>query len=290
MRKTLMSLGKRLGLGALLYRCYHAPLGWLNRCRRKGLRQLLREYCGHLQMSVRGRTRYKQEFLLYPGHYIDGIVFREGYYESEVLEAIRPYLGEGSVFWDIGANFGLHAITAKALHPAATVVALEPSPVLASRILANSSLNGVEIQVVSVGLWNQSGFKLLHCVNECNPGMTTFFPGSGTNGCCCLSVPVETGDALVRMGVVPPPTVMKIDVEGAEAEVLQGMENVLSSPLLRAVVLEAQSDSLDDGKDLPPEMQLLAASGLTAIEPLQRREHTAHNLSNFIAKRHNRIA
>ena len=289
MRKALIRLGKTLGLGVLLYRCYHAPLGWLNRCRRKGLLNLIWEYCGSAQMCARGRTLYRHEFFLYPSHYIDGIVFREGYYESEVLEAIRPYLGEGSVFWDIGDNFGLHAVSAKALHPSATVIALEPSPVLASRILANAGLNKVDIQVVSVGLWNSQGFKLLHCMDDVNPGMTTFVPWSGTKGCRSMSVAVETGDALVRMGVVPAPTVVKIDVEGAESKVLQGMEAVLASPSLRAVIFEARSDSLDAGNDIPPEMQLLAAGGLTAVERLQRREHTEHNLSNFIAKRVDRM-
>ena len=72
-------------------------------------------------------TRYGSRFYLRPRDGVDTHVLLEGFYESEVLEAVRPVLGPGAVLWVVGANFGLHAITAKFLHPHATVVAFEPS-------------------------------------------------------------------------------------------------------------------------------------------------------------------
>lgn len=47
----LGGLARRLGLGVLLYRCYHAPLGWLRRCRREGAVNLWRNYRGRRRME-----------------------------------------------------------------------------------------------------------------------------------------------------------------------------------------------------------------------------------------------
>ena len=50
------------------------------------------------------------------------------YYQREVLDAILASLRDDGVLWDVGANVGLHVITAKRLRPQETVVAFEPAP------------------------------------------------------------------------------------------------------------------------------------------------------------------
>jgi FkbM family methyltransferase len=253
--------------------------GWRGSSRLYGLLNRLVSF-----PAVRARSRYGPVFALHPHDYIDRIVLREGYYESEVLEALRPYLGPGCVLWDVGANFGLHAVTAKKLAPETTVVALEPSPVMAGRVLANAAVNGVAVDVVCVGLWDGRGHAPLYCIDEGNPGMTTLVPWSGAKGYRRVSATVDTGEALVREGGVPAPTVVKIDVEGAEERVLRGMGALLGSTALRAVVFEAAADLVETGCP-GGEARLLAAAGLGAFEKLPRRESTHHNLYNYLARR-----
>src|SRR5664279_4940460 len=60
-------------------------------------------------------TKYGSVFRLRPHDYIDNIVLREGYYESEVLDAMLKTVPANGVLWDVGANFGLHSITLKKL-------------------------------------------------------------------------------------------------------------------------------------------------------------------------------
>lgn len=57
-------------------------------------------------------------------------------------------------------------------------------------------------------------------------------------GASSAAVRVEPGDALIRRGRVPAPTVMKIDVEGFELDVLIGLAKSLTEPSLRFVGVE----------------------------------------------------
>lgn len=273
-----MSLGRDNGKGIPLFDRFFQSI----RSRRlrgfSRLLGLLRRFVSY--PYVRAKCRYGAEFYLSPDDYIDGHVLASGYYESEVLEGLLPHLGAGSVFWDVGANIGLHAVTAKRLKPEATVVCFEPSPPMVSRILANAALNRVDVQVLCMGLWKSEGFLVLHSMDEGNPGQATFRPYPGARYGRQLLVHVDTGQSLVARKVVPPPTVLKIDVEGAEPEVLEGFGPVLADSRLRAVVFEDAADCL---VKTTPTMDLLRRAGFHTIHALARKEATHHNLDNFLA-------
>jgi hypothetical protein len=101
-------------------------------------------------------TSYGSRFRLRLGDYIDRIVLQQGYYESKVLEALRRDLPSGAVVWDVGANFGLHAITLRVLRPDIHVICFEPSPDLTTRITENARLNNVTIEVHCIGLGGET--------------------------------------------------------------------------------------------------------------------------------------
>jgi hypothetical protein len=76
---------------------------------------------------------------------------------------------------------------------------------------------------------------------------------------------------------------MILDVEGAETEVLQGFGTHLRSAALRVFVFEAPNDFLTARE--PPELHALVQDAGFTLQKLERREHTAHALSNFLAQR-----
>ncbi len=243
------------------------------RHRMRGVRSLLR-LTGRLVTNpvVTAATRYGTRFQLYPSDYIDGIVLREGYYESEVLDALAHDLPQGAVVWDVGANFGLHGITLKWLRPDVRVVCFEPFPASAARVLANAELNAVAVDLIGFGLAESPGLRRLHVVSRGNPGMTTTTPwerGTYDRELTCF---VDTVSRLVEAGAVPAPTAVKIDVEGAERAVLAGMDALLAGPEIRRVVIEG-------GDDLA---QVLSSYGFRVTE-LGRNEATAHALNNYLA-------
>jgi len=224
------------------------------------------------------RTRYGSRFLLEPTAHIDGRVVAEGYYESEVFEALRSRLRPGAVLWDIGANFGLHAVTAARLVPEATVVAFEPNPAEHARLLRHRDWNAPHLITSTLALSDADGILPLHLGPAGNSGMTTLSPWSQASYTGTVLVATAAGDALLARGVLPAPTVIKLDVEGHEAAVLTGLATALADLRCELVVFE---DSPEPGT---PVKQRLQSAGFT-IESLVRNEQTEHALMNFAARR-----
>jgi FkbM family methyltransferase len=251
------------------WRGFHA----LHRCTRRfgGSRQ------------IRHRTAYGAVFALDPGSYIDRIVLREGYYESEVLEALRAYLGEGAVLWDIGGNFGLHSITAKVLHPATQVFTFEPNPAMIAEIKTNAALNDVHLTVMSCALAEAAGPRTFHVNDHGNAGMSTLAQWEGGHYDRTITVECMRADLLVASGRVLAPTVIKLDVEGGEPGVLSGLGALLDDAGLRAIVFEACA-RLETRPDSDPVAGPLRAAGFR-FTPLARREHSSHSLDNYLAIR-----
>ena len=256
------------------------PDRWLAWYFRRGWRGFLVQMRAAKRRTLRQPCRYGPLFDLDPIEYIDATVLREGYYESEVYEALRPRLHARAVLWDIGANFGQHAVTAAALHPGLPVCAFEPNPAAAARLRAHAALNRVAVHVEEVALGDRSGTARLHVNATGNSGMSTLNdPAVGPS----VEVAIERGDRLVDRGLLPPPTVVKLDVEGAEAAVLRGFGELLAAPALEAVVFEADARAAPD-PDCCAAATLLRDAGFR-LRPLTRREATSHLLANFVAER-----
>lgn len=233
--------------------------------------------------EVRFTTRYGSEFYLAPTDGVDRHVIEEGFYESEVLEAVRPFLGPGAVLWVVGANFGLHAVTAKFLSPETRVIAFEPFPAIGARLLENARLNSAPVELHAYALSATSGALPFFANTSGNPGMSTLNPVASFPYDERFVVATQSAAEVIDRGFAPAPTAMIVDAEGAEADVLRGFGRHLASPSLRVVVLETANDFLATGepRDLA---DLLRGAGLTS-RLLERRERTAHNLSNFAATR-----
>jgi FkbM family methyltransferase len=233
--------------------------------------------------NLRVVTRYGSQFFLNPWDSVDTHVIAEGFYESEVLEAVRPALGPGAVLWVVGANFGLHAITAKRLYPETRVVAFEPSPAMGARLLEHCELNALTLDLHAYALGEASGPAPFFVNTSGNPGMSTLHPVEAFSYDGSLAVAVLTGEAVIAQGRAPAPTALIVDAEGAEPEVLRGLGRHLASPALRTIVFEAPNDFL--GRRVPADLHALVTAAGFSLTRLERREATAHASSNFLAVR-----
>jgi FkbM family methyltransferase len=215
-----------------------------------------------------------------PDAYIDRFILRNGYYEREVLKAILDNLLPKGVFWDVGANIGLHALTVKLLRPDATVVGFEPAPFALARFVMNAQLNKLDISAFSSALGGEPGYSRMSVALRGNSGLSSLNPWPGIDYDGAIECRVDRADDLVSSGFVPSPSVIKIDVEGFEFHVLKGASNVLAGSELRAVIFES------DGADLAAITDILSAAGFVC-EPLRpaNKAESSHASPNYLALR-----
>lgn len=151
-----------------------------------------------------------------------------GKHEPAIQQAVRQLTGPGTVFYDVGAHIGSYALPAA--RAGAQVIAFEPDPENASRLRAHVHRNQLQdgIQVVQAAVWSrhQGNISFRRGLPRSQGGVSwqDHHPilASGE----VIEVQVCSLDDFVRSGA-PAPNIIKIDVEGAESEVLKGASDVL---------------------------------------------------------------
>jgi FkbM family methyltransferase len=163
----------------------------------------------------------------------------DGVWEEGVLDACLRVTRPGDVFYDIGANAGIVAVeVARTLGGDVTVHAFEPQPSLAHSLAISIALNGFRrAHVHRLLLGDASGEADLYVADHGVHSSLVAREASASR----LSCRMETIDALVAAGTLPPPSAMKLDVEGAELRVLQGARNTLRAKL-PVIVFEADDN------------------------------------------------
>lgn len=155
--------------------------------------------------------------------------------ERFILADFLDELSTGDVFYDVGANIGLYSCFAASQLSSGRIVAFEPHPQTADRLRTNLSLNGDQFKVYQYALSDREGtMNLAPPEGSDRPG--TFSLYGGVDG----AVPVEVvrGDDLRKRASLPVPTILKIDVEGAELDVIEGLSGTLSQKACRLVYVE----------------------------------------------------
>ena len=155
-------------------------------------------------------------------------LFITGEYERPVQGAISSLVKQGDVCYDIGANLGFFTVLFGRLAGTAGIVyAFEPVPSNASVLERNARLNGLSnIQILRMACSRQSGSSELMLARHIGGAV---LKSAGVPPDLNGSIVVETAtiDSLVNTQKIAPPNVVKIDVEGAEMDVLEGMKKVL---------------------------------------------------------------
>lgn len=153
-----------------------------------------------------------------------------GNLESAVQEAMVRHLGRGGVFYDIGANLGFFALLGGHLAglDEGRVYAFEAAPDNAEAIRHHAALNGVSnIEVLPVAVSSHAGRGRLQVVEDQSWSKLEDY-GEHPLTEEVIEVDLVAIDDLIRDGALRPPTVVKIDVEGAEIAVLEGMRATLA--------------------------------------------------------------
>ncbi len=166
---------------------------------------------------------------------------------AELIEELQP----GDVFYDVGAHLGWHAVVAAEVAEDVEVVAFEPHPKTASRLSTVLETVGHEATIKQLALYDSPGTV------EFTATATAGAQIAGARGDhpeATISVETVDGDSLIERGEIRPPDILKIDAEGAEAEVLRGLERTIRSQPPRILYCEVHEEQR-------PVTQLLEAYG-----------------------------
>ena len=144
-----------------------------------------------------------------------------------VLHALRP----GDLFIDVGANVGSYTVLAAAV-ARANCIAIEPSPESLEGLRENIDINGISSRVDLIPAAAGSSTGTVRLSVGLGP-MNHVLPDA--NGEDAMLVDVTTVDRATEGRA---PTIMKIDAEGWEREVLEGAKATLRHPEILAVIME----------------------------------------------------
>ncbi len=160
-------------------------------------------------------------------------------WEPSETAAFLAYAREGMCVFDIGANIGYYTLlAARAVGSSGRVYAFEPEPRNFELLTRNIAENGFRnVRPVKAGVSNRAGVARLH-LDDANFGAHSFEAGSlpTPSG---RSVEVETvrlDDFADEARAFEAGVLVKVDVQGAEALVVEGGRRLLALPRITALI------------------------------------------------------
>lgn len=168
--------------------------------------------------------------------------------DMPVLDEIVANLRLDDDFWDVGANIGIYTCMASKVIETGSIVAIEPHPDNAERIERNLALNGGRGEVYRLALDSETRELEFHSATSDVAGSFGSAHYSEYGG-ETMAVEAVSGDEFRAREGIPRPDVVKIDVEGAEYDVLRGLEGTLSSGECRSIYCNVCSEMNNDVAD-----------------------------------------
>ena len=173
-------------------------------------------------------------------------------YEESFRTAMFACIRPGDCVWDVGANVGLYSeLFAAAVGPTGKVISFEPSADCVAIIEERRRSSPVDSswEVIAGALSDEDGDAWLSVAAGSTAPNNHLANHAGAS-----TVPARKyrADSIVAAGHTVP-SVIKMDVEGSEGEVFDGMTSTIDLPSLRAVCVEVHFRALNErGKPQEP--------------------------------------
>jgi FkbM family methyltransferase len=184
------------------------------------------------------------EAFVSPGSSLKVLDIRQSLVDPVHARFIRDWVKADAVVWDIGGNLGLFALPAALRATGGQVYVIEPDVELAANLCRTLRLHknkALKVSVVCLGVSSAAGLASFQ-ISKFSRAMNKL-AGVGTWNKVIAeemrTVPVMSIDLLVNS--LRPPNVLKIDVEGAEMDVLNGGEATISR-FRPAILIEGPSE------------------------------------------------
>jgi FkbM family methyltransferase len=203
-----------------------------------------------------------------------------GLHEFYEMAFLLHFLREGDIFFDIGANIGSYTVLASG-HVAAKTFAFEPIPSTFQKLEKNIRVNGINhlVKAFNVGIGSQKDTLIFtSSLDTVNHVVPDYQKETSEN---TIQVNTITIDETVSQNDVP--ILVKIDVEGFETEVINGMKSTLSNEKLKAIIIELNGSGGRYGYNENDIHLKLINTGFEAFryDPFHRRLNALETFGHF---------
>jgi len=166
-------------------------------------------------------------------YWVSTVELLEQEQKAAFLKSLRP----DDIVYDVGAHMGLWTLFIAQAVPRGSVHAFEPEPTNRAQLEVNIRLNGLgNVSVHGHAIGNREGeaeFALFDGLRGSRHSITPDREAERTMR--VETLPLDSVPS--RLGI-PEPTVLKIDIEGAEGLALNGARRSLARPTLRLLLIE----------------------------------------------------
>ena len=195
----------------------------------------IRNTIGHYRQALPLKALHEAAAFIESAYSNEGLSFQHNG-EEQLIRKLRA--ADFSTAFDVGANFGDWTLCAVAAWPNCHVHAFEVAPVtyktLEERIQLSAWRNRVTLNCF--GLSDTNSTMPMYFYPE-HPELTCDNPRHGDSA-VAFSASLLAGDGYVSSRGIDSIDFLKIDVEGAEFQVLKGLERTLSSARVHCVQFE----------------------------------------------------
>ena len=155
---------------------------------------------------------------------VDDYIFIHGHWELDIAKIIEEHLCVGEIFIDIGANIGYFSLLgASIVGPTGRVIAFEPISRVADQFrMSVQANNHKNVEISNMALGAKSAVMKLEIMPG-NVGGSSLVKNIGSGHSECVKVSTLDNELADFEDI----SVIKIDVEGYEYEVLKGAQETI---------------------------------------------------------------
>ena len=204
-----------------------------------------------------------------------------GLADFEEMAFLLHFLNSEDLFVDIGANVGAYTLLGSGICNSKTI-AIEPIPSTFKRLEKNIELNNLsddKVDIVNIGIGKEKGY--IHFLNSQYSALNRVITDKDPDSLPKIQVMTLPLDGLLMD--YKKPSMIKIDVEGFEFEVIKGASNCLQCKDLKAIIIELNQSGKVYGHNDEEIANLLYEEGFSPYryEPFSRSLITISGKNNL---------
>jgi FkbM family methyltransferase len=136
-------------------------------------------------------------------------------------------MGKIDIVMDVGANVGEYSRMIRALNSNCRIIAFEPVPSTFKTLKTNTQTLNIELQNYALGnITGETQISIVPNISTLASLVENMQDGSGRNS-EKINISIKRGDNLIKELGIDNISLLKIDTEGYESEVLKGFDNAI---------------------------------------------------------------